>query len=107
MGNNSLREVRESFLISKAKLAKMANISPLTISRIEKGYQCREVTKRKIAFALEHNFFHQWLGIDQRLGIDRRQFSYTMHVPERRTVKNRRKKVNGIKTRAAIYKMIF
>ncbi len=107
MINNSLREVRESILISKAKLAKMANISPLTINRIENGYRSREVTKRKIVFALENNFFHQRLGIDRRLGITRRQFSYTIHIPERRTVKDRRKRVNGKKTRTAIYKMIF
>ena len=101
MSNNSLREVRESFLISKAKLAEMASISPLTISRIEKGYRCREVTKQKIVYAFERYFFHR------RLGIDRRQIYYTMHIPERRIVKDRRKRVNGIKTRTAIYKIIF
>ena len=101
MNNNSLREVRESFLMSKAKLANMANVSPLTISRIEKGYRCREVTKQKIVYAFERYFFRR------RLGVNRRQFYYTMHIPERRTVKDRRKRVNGIKTRTAIYKMIF
>jgi len=101
MNNNFLREVRESFLMSKAKLANMANVSPLTISRIEKGYRCREVTKQKIVFALERYVFHR------RLGINRRQLSYTMYIPERRTVKDRRKSVNGIKTRTTIYKMIF
>jgi len=101
MSNNSLREVRESFLISKAKLAEMDSTSPLTISRIKKGYRCREATKQKIVYAFERYFFHQ------RLGINRRQLSYTMHIPERRTVKDRRKRVNRIKTRVTIYKMIF
>jgi len=27
---------------------------------------------------------------ERRLGIDRRQFSYTMHIPERRSGKERR-----------------
>jgi DNA-binding XRE family transcriptional regulator len=101
MSNNYLKEVRGLFLISKAKLAKIANLSPLTISRIEKGYRCREVTKQKIVYALERYVFHR------RLGINRRQLSYTMYIPERRTVKDRRKSVNGIKTRTIIYKMIF
>ena len=52
MNANSLREIRESFLISKAELAKMADISVLTLTRIEKGKPCRMQTKRKILSAL-------------------------------------------------------
>ena len=52
MGNNSLKEVRESFLISKAELARKARVSPITIDRIEKGKDCRLSTKRKILLAL-------------------------------------------------------
>ena len=52
MNTNSLREIRESFLISKAELAKMANISVLTLTRIEHGKPCRLETKRKILMAL-------------------------------------------------------
>jgi DNA-binding XRE family transcriptional regulator len=36
-GKNSLKEVRESLLMSKAELARDANVSPITISRIEQG----------------------------------------------------------------------
>ena len=52
MNTNSLREIRESFLISKAELAKMADISELTLTRIEQGKPCRMETKRKILLAL-------------------------------------------------------
>ena len=49
---NSLREIRESLMMSKAELSRNANISPLTISRIEQGMPCRMKTKRKILLAL-------------------------------------------------------
>ena len=39
-------------LMSKAELARMANVSPITITRIEKGMPCRMDTKRKILLAL-------------------------------------------------------
>jgi predicted transcriptional regulator len=49
---NSLREIRESLLISKTELARRADISSPTISRIEQGKPCRMETKRKIVLAL-------------------------------------------------------
>jgi len=52
LNKNSLKEIRESFLISKTELARRANISPHTISRIEQGMKCRIKTKRKIILAL-------------------------------------------------------
>lgn len=52
MKNNSLRSYREALLISKAELARKANVSPITITRIEKGLPCRMETKRKIILAL-------------------------------------------------------
>jgi len=52
VNKNSLKKVRESFMISKAELARKANISALTISRIERGAPCRMKTKRKIILAL-------------------------------------------------------
>lgn len=52
MSTNSLKEIRESFLISKAELAKMANLSVTTLTRIEHGKPCRIETKRKILLAL-------------------------------------------------------
>ncbi len=39
-------------MISKAELARKANISPITITRIEQGKPCRAETKRKIILAL-------------------------------------------------------
>lgn len=41
--------------MSKAELARKANVSPITISRIEKGIPCRMETKRKILLALDFN----------------------------------------------------
>ena len=52
MSKNSLKEIRESLMISKAELSRNANISPLTIARIEQGEPCRMETKRKILLAL-------------------------------------------------------
>jgi DNA-binding XRE family transcriptional regulator len=52
MSKNSLRKVRESLMISKAELARNANISPMTITRIENGMSCRMETKRKVILAL-------------------------------------------------------
>ncbi len=51
----SLKQIRESLLMSKAELAREANVSPLTISRIEKGLPCRMETQRKILLALGMN----------------------------------------------------
>ena len=53
MSANSLIKIRESLLISKAELARKANVSPITISRIESGMPCRMETKRKILLALD------------------------------------------------------
>jgi DNA-binding XRE family transcriptional regulator len=39
-------------MMSKAEMARRANLSVLTIDRIEKGYGCRMDTKRKILEAL-------------------------------------------------------
>ena len=50
--NNSLKEIRESLLMSKAELARKARVAPLTIDRIEKGMPCQLKTKRKILLAL-------------------------------------------------------
>ena len=52
MSKNNLKEVRESLMISKAELSRNASISPLTITRIERGKPCRVETKRKIVLAL-------------------------------------------------------
>jgi DNA-binding XRE family transcriptional regulator len=52
MNKNSLKETRENLMISKAELSRKANISTLTITRIERGGSCRMETKRKIVLAL-------------------------------------------------------
>jgi DNA-binding XRE family transcriptional regulator len=52
MSKNSLKKIRESILMSKSELARKANVSPITIARIEKGFTCRLETKRKIIKAL-------------------------------------------------------
>ena len=52
MERNTVREIREKFLVSKAELARKAGISPITIDRVEKGMACRMETKRKILLAL-------------------------------------------------------
>ncbi|HUV77870.1 MAG TPA: helix-turn-helix transcriptional regulator [Desulfobacterales bacterium] len=52
MSKNSLRKIREALMISKAELARKANISPMTVTRIENGMTCRMETKRKVILAL-------------------------------------------------------
>jgi len=52
LGQNTVKNVREKQLMSKAELARKAGVSPLTIDRIEKGKSCRMETKRKIILAL-------------------------------------------------------
>ena len=55
MKGNRVRKIRESLLMSKTELARKANISPITIARIEKGMPCRLETQRKIILALGFN----------------------------------------------------
>ncbi|MDA3903799.1 MAG: helix-turn-helix transcriptional regulator [Desulfuromusa sp.] len=50
--HNQVREIREALLMSKAELARKADVSPLTVTRIERGYPCRMETMRKIILAL-------------------------------------------------------
>ncbi|MBI4523546.1 MAG: helix-turn-helix transcriptional regulator [Deltaproteobacteria bacterium] len=52
MEKNNVKRIRESKMLSKSELAKLAGISPLTLDRIERGKQCRMATKRKILLAL-------------------------------------------------------
>jgi len=55
MGKNALKEIRESILMSKSELAREANVSPITITRIEQGKPCRMETQRKILLALGYS----------------------------------------------------
>jgi len=50
--NNNVKIIREKRLMSKAELARLAGVSPVTIDRIEHGADCRMETKRKILIAL-------------------------------------------------------
>jgi hypothetical protein len=52
VGNPEGGPKRESMLMSKAELARQANVSPITITRIEKNMPCRIATQRKILLAL-------------------------------------------------------
>ena len=49
---NSVRQIREAKMMSKAELARKADVTGQTIDRIEKGNECRLDTKRKIILAL-------------------------------------------------------
>ena len=101
MNKNSLRVIREFLLISKTELAKKANISPMTVTRIEQGYPCRKKTKRKITLALKDKIscgnevvIFSDDNREKRSGVDRRQYSYDKHIPERRADQNRRNKLD-------------
>ena len=45
---NSVRQIRETKMMSKAELARKADVTVQTIDRIEKGNECRLDTKRKL-----------------------------------------------------------
>ncbi len=49
---NNVRRIRIELMLSKAEVARRANISVLTLDRVEKGQGCRVDTKRKILEAL-------------------------------------------------------
>ena len=49
---NNVRKMRIERMMSKAELARRANLSVLTIDRVEKGMTCRMDTKRKIILSL-------------------------------------------------------
>ncbi len=91
-------------MISKVELARMANISINTITRVEQDMPCRSRTMQKLNWALAYknsdeieimaSFIRDNGG--KRLGLDRRQFSYDKHIPECRSGKERR---NGLDRR--------
>jgi DNA-binding XRE family transcriptional regulator len=49
---NNVRAIREDLLLTKAELARKAGVSALTVTRVERGAECRVDTKRKIILAL-------------------------------------------------------
>jgi ribosome-binding protein aMBF1 (putative translation factor) len=49
---NNVRKLRTERMMSKAELARRAQISVLTVDRVERGMSCRMDTKRKILEAL-------------------------------------------------------
>ncbi len=63
--SNHVRRIRESKMLSKTELARLAGVSTLTVDRIERGEGCRLETKRKILLALglkisqKHRVFRQ------------------------------------------------
>ncbi len=56
---NNVRRIRESRLLGKTELARLAGLSPLTIDRIEKGKSCHLQTQRKIILALGFKTSHK------------------------------------------------
>ena len=106
MSENTLKKIRESLMMSKAELVRKANISPNTITRIERGMSCRMETKRKIILALgfKISYENKVFGDDmessiknnggRRSSVDRRQFKYTEYIPEQRSDKERRNELD-------------
>ncbi|MDD2539842.1 MAG: helix-turn-helix transcriptional regulator [Desulfuromonadaceae bacterium] len=52
---NKVKSIRESRLMSKSELARKANVSVLTVARVERGEECRMETMRKIILALGYS----------------------------------------------------
>ncbi len=55
LSHNLVKQTREGLLMGKAELVRKAGVSALTISRIEKGLNCRLETKRKIIVVLGYD----------------------------------------------------
>ena len=71
---NLVKKIRESKMMSKAELARKANVTVQTIDRIEKGNDCRLDTKRKIILALGYKLNDRgkiFLGDDGESSGDR------------------------------------
>jgi transcriptional regulator with XRE-family HTH domain len=49
---NNVKKLREARMLSKAELARLAGISPVTLDRIENGKASRMATQRRILLAL-------------------------------------------------------
>ena len=81
--SNSVRQIRESKMMSKAELARKADVTVQTIDRIEKGNECRLDTKRKIILALGYK-------LADRTRIFEEDNKNTLEVP-----KNRRGKITN------------
>lgn len=62
---NNVRKIRESKMMSKAELARKADVTVQTIDRIEKGNDCRLDTKRKVILALGYK-----LGDRSKIFVD-------------------------------------
>jgi len=56
---NMVRSIRESRLLGRTELARLAGLSRLTIANIEKGKSCRLQTQRKILLALGFRASHK------------------------------------------------
>ena len=65
---NPLKVLPERLLISRSELARKANLSVMTVHRIENGKPCRIDTKRKIVETLG---FNPWLS-KQRISFPER-----------------------------------
>jgi DNA-binding XRE family transcriptional regulator len=65
---NKLTEFREQRLMSRAELARKAEISPLTILKIENGQKCRPETARKIILGLGYSLEDRDYLLNEVLG---------------------------------------
>jgi len=103
-------------LISKTELARKANISPATLTRIENNMPCRMETQKKIVLALGYTLSdknkifgscressHQDNG-DRRSRVDRRQFKYCKYIPEQRSEERRSGHDRRLEPRTSRYK---
>ena len=68
VNTNSVRQIRESKMMSKAELARKADVTVQTIDRIEKGNECRLDTKRKIILALGYKLADRMQIFEEKNG---------------------------------------
>jgi len=56
MRRNNIKQLREAIPLSKAELARMAGITPQTLSKMEKGLLTRKNSELKVAKALQKKY---------------------------------------------------
>ncbi len=84
--NNNVQKIRESKMMSKAELARKANVTVQTIDRIEKGNDCRLDTKRKIILALGFK-----LGDRTKIFFDEEAAAGKKKIVRRKVVRRKKK----------------
>ncbi|MGC8580591.1 MAG: helix-turn-helix transcriptional regulator, partial [bacterium] len=65
-----VKQIRAKAMMNKAELARKAQVSVLTITRIEQGMECRMDTRRRIIQALGYKIEERKKGLSRLIVVD-------------------------------------